>query len=260
MDLIELRMAADLLSGDQQEADPQLRLARLGELAGSIIHELNQPLATIGFSADAALHWLDRDNPDVVAATRSIERIRAIASRTGRTIADMRSLSSNLLVELTKRSLNSIVDEALQIAGPQVAGADVKMEISFDPNRPIVRVNPALLLQVMLNLIQNAIDSMCDVQDRQRTLRVRTLAGSDSVLVEFEDNGIGLPDGTALRLFDPMYTTKKGGMGLGLAICRRVVTAHRGTIAARSNPSCGTTFTVILPQVHGGDSTARTDR
>ena len=260
MDLIELKIAGDLLGGARQEANRQLRLARLGELAGSIIHEVNQPLGAIASSADAALRWLDRDDPNVVAAVRSIERIRAIAGRTGRTIADMRSLSSNLLVELTERSLNSIVDEALQIAGPQVGGADVKMQTFFDPDPPIVRVNPALLLQVMLNLIQNAIDSMCEVQDRQRTLSVRTLARSESVLAEFEDNGTGLSDGPAVRLFDPMYTTKKGGMGLGLAICRRVVTAHGGTIAARSNPSCGATFAVILPQVHRADSTARTDR
>lgn len=159
----------------------------------------------------------------IVCAVRNYfdHRVRAIASRTGRTIADLRSLSSNLLVEVTERPLNSIVVEALQISEPQIGGADVKMETFFDSNRPIVRVNPALLLQVMLNLIQNAVDSMREVQDRQRTLSVRTLAGSESVLTEFEDNGIGLPDGTAVHPFDPMYTTKKGSMGLGLALCRR---------------------------------------
>jgi two-component system, LuxR family, sensor kinase FixL len=257
MDLTELRMAADLLHGCQHKADRQLRLAQLGELAASIIHEVNQPLEAIVSSADAALRWLDRDEPDVVAATRSIERIRAIASRAGRTIVDMRSLSSNRLIELKERSLNTVVDEALQISRPQIGRADVKMQIFFDPSRPIVKVNTALLLQVMLNLIQNAIDSMWQVQDRQRALNVRTIAGSDSVVAEFEDNGVGLPKGTAVQLFDPLYTTKKGGMGLGLAICRRVITAHGGTIAARSNPSCGATFAVILPQVRQADWTDR---
>jgi two-component system, LuxR family, sensor kinase FixL len=260
MDLIELRMVADLLRGARREADRQLRLARLGELVGSIIHEVNQPLGAIVASAEAALRWLDRDDPDVAAATRSIERIRAVASRTGRTIVDMRSLSSNLLVELTERSLNSVVEEALQISEPQIGRAGVKTQIFFDEARPIVKVNTALLLQVMLNLIQNAIDSMCEVQDRQRTLSVRTLVESGSVLAEFKDNGVGLPEGAAADLFDPLYTTKLGGMGLGLAICRRIVTAHGGTIAAIPNPTCGATFAVTLPYAHRADSTERADR
>lgn len=249
MNLLELKIAASLLRGAKQEIDRQLRLTRLGELAGSIIHEVNQPLGTIVSSADAALRWLDRDNPDVAAAMRSIERIRAVASRTGRAIADLQSLSSNISINLTERSLNCVVDEALQISKPQIGRAGVKMEICFDPNRPIAKVNTALLLQVMLNLIQNAIDSMCEVPDRQRTLSVRTLAGSDSAVAEFEDNGLGLPDGPAAQLFHPLYTTKKSGMGLGLALCRRVIIAHGGSIHARSNASCGATFAISLPRV-----------
>jgi two-component system, LuxR family, sensor kinase FixL len=172
----------------------------------------------------------------------------------GRTVSDLRSLSSNDLVESTEWSLNSIVSDALQTSRPQIDRADVKVEMLFDRNRPIVQVNPALLLQVMLNLIQNAIDSMGEVRDRQRTLSVRTSADSEFVLAEFEDNGIGLPQETAAHLFDPWFTTKEGGMGLGLAICRRVVSAHGGTIAARPNPLCGATFAVSLPQVHRPDS------
>jgi two-component system, LuxR family, sensor kinase FixL len=259
-DIAKLMIAADLLRGAAPETDEQLRLAWLGELAGSIIHEVNQPLGAIVPNAEAALRWLNRDRPDTVAAIRCIERIRVLASRTGQTIADIRSLSSNLLVELTEQSLNSTISEALQIAELQIAAADVKVEIFFDPNRPFVRVNAALLLQVMLNLIHNAIESMCEVQDRQRILSVRTFAGPESARAEFEDNGSGLPAGVAERLFDPMYTTKKNGMGLGLAICRRVVTAHGGTIAASSNPSCGATFAVSLPRACPTGSTASTDR
>ena len=249
MDLFELRIAADLLHAAEQETDRQLRLTRLGELAGSIIHEVKQPFGAIISSADAALCWLDRDNPDVAAATSSIKRIRAVASRTGQTIVDLQSLSSNILMDLTERSLNFVVDEALQISQAQIGRADVNTEIRLDPNPPIAKVNTALLLQVMLNVIQNAIDSMCEVPDRRRTLSVRTLTRSNSVVAEFEDNGVGLSESSAAQLFDPLYTTKKSGMGLGLALCRRVIIAHGGSIQARSNLSYGATFAVSLPRV-----------
>jgi signal transduction histidine kinase len=112
----------------------------------------------------------------------------------------------------------------------------------------MVSVNPAQLLQVMLNLVQNAIDSMREVADRSRILGIRTATDGGSVIVEVADTGMGLPAGGAGRLFDPLYTTKKGGMGLGLAICRRVVLMHGGTIDARSNSDFGALFAVSLPR------------
>jgi two-component system sensor kinase FixL len=112
----------------------------------------------------------------------------------------------------------------------------------------MVSVNPAQLLQVMLNLVQNAIDSMRDVADRARILGIRTATDAGSVIVEVGDTGVGLPAGNTARLFDPLYTTKKGGMGLGLAICRRVVLMHGGTIDARSNLDFGALFVVSLPR------------
>ena len=249
MDFFEMRTAADLLRGTDQESDRKLRLTRLGELAGIIMHEVNQPLGAIVSSADAALRWLDRDTPNVAAATRSIERIRAVASKSGRTIVDLQSLSSDFLIDFEERPLNAVIDEAIQISGAQISHADVKMDLSLDANWPIARINTDLLLQVMLNLIRNAIDSMLGAPDRLRTLNIRTFTRSASVVVEFEDNGLGLPEGSAAHLFDPLYTTKKGGMGLGLALCRRVVVAHGGSIEARSNPSYGATFAVSLPRV-----------
>ena len=144
--------------------------------------------------------------------------------------------------------MNSIVGEALQLSSAIIARSDVRTEIVFDPAKPIVSVNPAQLLQVMLNLVQNAIDSMREVTDRARILGVRTATDGVSVIVEVSDSGVGLPAGGTARLFDPLYTTKKGGMGLGLAICRRVVLLHGGTIDARSNPDFGALFVISLPR------------
>ena len=248
MDVTELRAADDLLRAAHEDADRQLRLAWLGELAGSIVHEVNQPLASIISSADAALRWLERDEPDIEAAVKSVERISEIARRAGRTVADMRAMTSGNSPEVVERSMNSIVGEALQMSSAMIARADVRTQIVFDPAKPMVSVNPAQLLQVMLNLVQNAIDSMREVADRSRILGIRTATRAGSVIVEVGDTGVGLPAGDSTRLFDPLYTTKKGGMGLGLAICRRVVLMHGGTIDARSNPDFGALFVVSLPR------------
>jgi signal transduction histidine kinase len=248
MDVTELRAADDLLRAAHEDTDRQLRLAWLGELAGSIVHEVNQPLTSIISSADAALRWLERDEPDIDAAVKSVERISEIARRAGRTVADMRAMTSGNSPEVVERSMNSIVGEALQMSSAMIARTDVRTEIVFDPAKPMVSVNPAQLLQVMLNLVQNAIDSMREVADRSRILGIRTATNASSVIVEVGDTGLGLPAGDNARLFDPLYTTKKGGMGLGLAICRRVVLMHGGTIDARSNPDFGALFVVSLPR------------
>jgi two-component system, LuxR family, sensor kinase FixL len=250
MDVTELRAADDLLRAAHEDADCQLRLAWLGEMAGSIIHEVNQPLGSIISSADAALRWLERDQPDIEAAMKSIERIGEIAQGAGRTVADMRALTSRSTLEVVERSMNSIVGEALQMSSAMIARLDIRTDVAFDPDRPMVSVSPAQFLQVILNLVHNAIDSMREVADRPRILSVRTAADASSVVVEVGDTGVGLPTGDTSRLFNPLFTTKKSGMGLGLSICRRVVLAHGGTIAARSNPECGATFAISVPRSH----------
>lgn len=247
MDVTDLRAVDDHLRTAHEDAERQLRLAWLGEMAGSIVHEVNQPLGAIVSSAEAALRWLERDDPDVDAAVASVERIVEIARRAGRTVAELRSMSSDRFIEVVDRSLNSIVGEALQMSVASLGRFDIRTEIAFDPERPMVSVNPAQLLQVMLNLINNAVDSMREIAERPRVLSIRTTTDSDMAVAEVGDTGVGLP-ADAGRVFDPLFTTKKDGMGLGLSICRRVVLAHGGTIAARSNPEFGATLILCLPK------------
>jgi two-component system, LuxR family, sensor kinase FixL len=249
MDVTELRAADEMLRAAHEEADRQLRLAWLGEMAGSIVHEVNQPLGAIVSSADAAVRWLERDSPDIEAAMKSIERIGEIARRAGRTVAEMRAMTSSPSGEHVDRSINAVVGEALQMSSAAIGRYDIQTRIAFDPERPMVNGNPAQLLQVMLNLVHNAIDSMKEVADRPRMLAARTATDGGVVVVEIEDAGVGLPAGDPDRLFDPLYTTKKGGMGLGLSICRRVVLLHGGLITARSNSRNGATFSIRLPRV-----------
>jgi two-component system, LuxR family, sensor kinase FixL len=251
MDITDLKAADDALRAAQEDADRQLRLAWMGELSGSIVHEINQPLGAVISSAEAALRWLDRPEPDVAAAIQSIERIRETGLSAARTVAGMRALSSNLPTEPAERSINAIAAEALRMSGPLISRVDAQVEAAFDPAQPIVHCDSTQMLQVMLNLVRNAVDSLREVDGRDRRLLIRTFVDRGCVLAEIEDNGVGIAPEVAERLFNPLYTTKKDGMGLGLSICRRIMTAHHGAIAARPNPVFGATFTITLPIVTG---------
>jgi two-component system sensor kinase FixL len=256
MDITDLKAADDALRVAQEDAERQMRLAWLGELAGSIVHEINQPLAAITSSAEAALRWLRRDEPDLAAAISSIERIRELGHSAARTVASMRALSSGVPKELAERSLNALVAEALQVASPLISRVDARTELSFDSSQPIVRCDPTQMLQVLLNLIRNALDSLRETHGRERSLRIVSFTARGFVTAEVEDNGVGISPEAAERLFNALYTTKKDGMGLGLSICRRVMASHQGTISARPNAPFGAIFSISLPQVAGPTSVA----
>jgi two-component system sensor kinase FixL len=256
MDITDLKAADDALRVAQEDAERQMRLAWLGELAGSIVHEINQPLAAITSSAEAALRWLRRDESDVAAAISSIERIRELGHSAARTVASMRALSSSVPKELAERSLNALVAEALQVSSPLISRVDARTELSFDSSQPIVRCDPTQMLQVLLNLIRNALDSLRETHGRARSLRIVTFTASGFVTAEVEDNGVGISPEAAERLFNALYTTKKDGMGLGLSICRRVMASHQGTISVRPNAPFGAVFSISLPQVAGPTSVA----
>jgi two-component system sensor kinase FixL len=256
MDITDLKAADDALRVAQEDADRQMRLAWLGELAGSIVHEINQPLSAITSSAEAALRWINREQPDLEAATQSIERIRELGHSAVRTVAGMRALSSSLPRDLTDRSLNALIAEALQVSGPLIGRADAWTEVAFDPSQPIIRCDPTQILQVVLNLIRNALDSLRETHGRERYLKIKTFVDCDFVTAEIEDNGIGISSEVAERLFNPLYTTKKDGMGLGLSICRRVIASHQGIITAKPNPPFGAIFAMSLPLTRGHDGAA----
>jgi two-component system sensor kinase FixL len=256
MDITDLKAADDALRVAQEDADRQLRLAWMGELAGSIVHEIAQPLGAVISSAEAALRWLDRETPDVANALQSIERIRQTGLAATRTVAGMRALSSNVQTEVAENSVNAMAAEALRLSGPQIGRALAQVEVAFDPSQPIVLCDATQMLQVMLNLIRNAVDSLREVDGRERMIKVRTSVHAGQVVAEFEDNGLGLAPDVAERLFNPLYTTKKDGMGLGLSICRRIMAAHHGSISAKPNTEFGAAFVLTLPRHVGGGAQA----
>jgi C4-dicarboxylate-specific signal transduction histidine kinase len=248
MDITELRRAEETLRQAQAELTRASRLRTMGELAGSIVHEINQPLAAVIGNADACLRWLDRDPPDLTEARDSIARL----ARDGRRVADvvkgLRALARKSGLELRNVDINDAIREVLALLrGELERGAAVLHVGLFGADRPVLG-DRVQLQQVLLNLIRNGIEAMSTVTDRPRVLRISSeLNEASEALVAVEDTGIGFDPATTDRIFEPLFTTKPNGMGMGLSICRSIVEAHCGRLWASPNSAHGTTFRFTVP-------------
>lgn len=217
-----------------------VRFLSVGELASTISHEINQPIAAIVAGAAAAARWLGQAPPNVERAQLTIARIAADGERTGAVIQRIRRMFSQGAPVLVEVDINDVAQEALACVERERTVADAVVRASLAPNLPTVRGDRIQLQQVIINLALNGVDAMKTVTDRPRALTLTTgVDGEGQVMVSVEDRGEGFgPDGAA-RLFDPFYTTKQHGMGLGLSISRSIIEHHGGRIWAESAPSGG---------------------
>jgi C4-dicarboxylate-specific signal transduction histidine kinase len=221
----------------------------MGQLAGSIVHEINQPLTAIAASARACLRWLTRDPPDIAEARESARLLSRSAGEAAEIVAALRSVAQKSAPIRAEVRINEIVGDALSLArrGYGDAGAETIVDLTEAPT--IVMGDRTQIKQVVLNLMLNAFEAMKEVSDRPRQLRVSSArSGEDKVLVVVEDNGPGLQGQSPAHLFEPLFTTKAKGMGMGLAICRSIVDAHGGAIWAEDRPEGqGARFCLSLP-------------
>ena len=240
---ISARKAAEAaLVKVQAEFAHAARVSMLGELTASIAHEVNQPLAAIATSASASLRWLANDQPDLDEVRGLAERIVADARRAADIIARVRAMAERREPERAVLSLNALVGEAVTFLDHELRGQSVDPVLALDPALPDVLGDRTQLQQVLVNLIVNALQAMADRTARRLTLTTGLSGGRVTLTVEDSGPGIAEP----ARLFDSFYTTKATGMGMGLPICRGIVEAHGGTIAAE-NGETGARFTVTLP-------------
>jgi two-component system sensor kinase FixL len=218
------------------------------QIAASVVHEVNQPLAAIALSAAACLRWLGKDQPRLDEARRAAERILTDISRAREIIIRIRALalrSSSAMIEL---DINGVVEEILDLVEAELRQHDIVLTTELSANLPNISGDPVLLRQLVMNLAMNGIEAMSDIAHRPCTLRVRTQLGTDgNILVEIEDSGAGFDPATMDRIFDPLFTTKPHGMGMGLSICRSIIEAHRGRLWASSNSLHGSIFCFTLP-------------
>ena len=225
------------------------RVSTLSELSGSLAHELNQPLTAILSNAQAALAFMARGGDDVDLAELK-EILRDIVDedkRAGEVIQRLRLLLRKGEVQKHPLDMNEVVLDVLKLARSDLLNHSVMVDTELAPQVPPVLGDRVQLQQVLLNLVLNACDAMAGNADRDRSLVVRSEGENGMAHVSVIDCGQGIPADGLDRVFEPFFTTKAHGMGLGLAVCRTIVTAHGGTLAAKNNADRGATFHMRLP-------------
>jgi signal transduction histidine kinase len=225
------------------------RVSMMGELTASIAHEVNQPLSGVVSNGSACLRWLAGDAPNLDEAREAARRIVRDGKRAGEVIARIRALTRRTEVPREKLNLNETVREVLVLIGDDAKRKNVTIRTQFADNVFPVSGDRVQLQQVLLNLAMNGIEAMSGVDERARELVITTRnIDPDQVQVTVEDSGIGLDPDTAGKIFDPFYTTKSGGMGMGLSISRSILQAHGGRLWATARNGAGTIFHFALPK------------
>ena len=251
-DITEYVLAEEALQQAQAELAHVTRVATLGELAASIAHEVNQPLAAIVADAAASLNWLAPPRPDLERVREALEAIATDGHRAAEVIQRIRQLATKSAPRKDPVNLNDVICDVLPLARAELRHHDVSLVLQLAPELPAVFADRVQLQQVILNLVMNAIEAMGSVTGRSRELIIRAETHDrDHVRVTVQDTGVGIDPNTVDKLFGAFFTTKPGGMGMGLSISRSIVEAHGGRLWATSNETHGATFGVELP---GGDA------
>jgi signal transduction histidine kinase len=222
----------------------------MGELAASIAHEVNQPLAGIATNANACLRWLAGESPNLNEAREAVRRIIRDGNRAGEVISRMRALFKKARTAKERLDINEAVEEVVILTQSEMRRNKVALRMELAADLPSVMGDRVQLQQVVVNLILNAIEAMSTLEDRERDLVITTQRGeADEIRVAVQDSGIGLDPDNAERIFDAFHTTKPGGLGMGLSISRSIVERHDGRLWAVSNQGPGATFQFTLPSV-----------
>jgi two-component system, LuxR family, sensor kinase FixL len=253
---ISARVAAERAAAQAHERLTHVaRLSTMGEMAGSLAHELNQPLAAITTYAQACQRLLDKGGaPEAADIRDSLAEISRQALRAGEVIRRLRGFVANRAVRPELIGCNRLLEDAVALARPDLRANDVRLRLDVAPNLPDLMADAVQLQQVLINLIRNAIDATLQGGGAQRDITLRALCTPGGVEIAVHDHGPGLDLGALAKLFSPFFTTKPHGTGLGLAISRTIVQAHGGTLAYREEPGGGACFYFTLPALIRGES------
>ncbi len=229
------------------------RVSVMGQLASSLAHELNQPLGAILRNAEAADLFLEASPPNLEEVRAILSDIRKDDQRAGNVIDGIRALVRRHDVEMRPVNMRAVVDAVAGLLSHEAQSRRVTLSTDLAGDLPPVRGNPVQLQQVLLNLMINGMEAIGASSNGRRALLVRARPLERGLLeIAVSDSGPGIPAEELPRIFENFYTTKSGGMGMGLAICRRIVEAHGGKIRAENDPGGGATFRVTLPAEGGG--------
>ena len=247
-DITERKRAEEALSKAQTELAHITRVMTMGELAASIAHEINQPLAAVVTNGSACMRWLTRSQPDLEEARDAVQRIIRDGKRASEIIARIRALLKRTATNRLPLDINEVIQETMALAQNEAGRRRVSLRTDFAANLPSVLGDRVQLQQVILNLMMNGIEAMSSVSDGSRQLLIKTQRDdSEQVLISVTDSGIGLDPKHAEHLFEAFFTTKTEGMGMGLSISRSIIEAHGGRLWATPNAGSGATFQFTVP-------------
>ena len=253
-DITEGKRAVEALREMQTELAHANRVTTMGQLTASIAHEVNQPIAAAHNNAGAALNFLDARPPDLEEVREALHCIVNDTDRAGDVIGRIRALVRKAPARTETFDMNEAIRDVIIVTRAEATKNGIAVEEQLTADLPLINGDRIQLQQVILNLIINAIEAMSGVDERARQLLIKTAKfGSDAVSVSVQDSGPGLDPGNLNRAFDAFYTTKPGGLGMGLSICRSIVEAHGGQLAVAANVPHGAIFQFSLP-VRGGAS------
>ncbi len=247
-DVTERKLAEMETQRLREELNRFSRITAAGQLAASIAHELTQPLGAALCNSQAAETWLKQQPTQLNEALDALTDIQSDCRRAGAVIQRLRSLFQKGELALVPLQLNDVIRGSLELVHSELVFKDVRIHLDLDPDLPPIMGNLVELQQVILNLVINAIDAMFSQNSQERLLSVRTWSeSSETVRASFADSGSGLSPDQLSRIFEPFFSTKASGMGMGLAICHSIIEEHDGRLWAVNNPERGACFHLALP-------------
>lgn len=249
----QLRKSEAEIVRQRDEVAHLARVTTLGEISGSLAHELGQPLGAILTNTDSIEMLLQSPTPDLAEVRIILADIRRDDLRASEIIHGMRAFLRRQELDLQPLEVRSLAEETVKLLSSDAVARMTTVGLEIPPDLPLVRGDRIHLQQVLLNLLVNGMDAMstCPVADRRMTIRAAHIAPHT---VEFVicDAGVGIPPGDLDQIFTPFHTTKQGGLGLGLPICRSIIEAHGGSISLQNNPDRGTAARFTLPTSQEG--------
>jgi two-component system, LuxR family, sensor kinase FixL len=253
MDVVEARKLQASSNAAQTPVAHASGGASLAELTATIAHEVNQPLATIAMRAVTGLRWLSRDDPNTAEVERILRQIVSDARRASDIVQRIRRMATKREPELSPLDLSDVVEEALLSVRHEVGSRSISLSVNLGAGLPIVLGDRIQLQQVIINLLVNSIHAITQVEGSRGWINLEIGTGrQDTVLFSIRDRGPGIADENLDRIFKSFFTTKEGGMGMGLAICQSIITAHGGSIAVSNHPDGGAQFQFTLPAMRPG--------
>jgi two-component system sensor kinase FixL len=249
LDITKRKQAEEQVARQRSEMAHLSRVTTLGELSGSIAHELNLPLSAILSNAQAAQRALANGRADPGEMREILSEIVSEDQRAAEVIQHLRQWLKKGEFEQHSLDINEVVQGGLKLIRSDLLNQKVTVDTELAQDLPTVTGDPVQLQQVLLNLMVNACDAMtsCKAPERQVLIRSGIENGSGAVVVSVTDRGISIPEEKMEEIFEPFFTTKKKGMGLGLSVCRTIISAHRGKLWATNNTDRGATFYFSLP-------------